>query len=384
MQFTGWLDFVDQLGPQIPLQELTDKKIVHPLQQKLPNLESHQLNLQLGVIILDILNNPSYFDPAKSNELLTNLQNLEFLDNNDTETAPQTAVRKLFEKQNSYLPKGESWQFAKVGLEVNPQAQRVAYKLHTLQELLEPFAGVAARKYEDQLADIFTREILERSSQFRLLANALGPYRGSVRWTDFLEGGENPTLHGWIQELTKIGNRQEIPEILLNINASESKATPGVIIQLLEKNTFRSTGKIPPLRLTDVEDPHKHENKVELYLPLMGAGVLKVKFAGEEKMHSFTPNPNMPGQLDLSTLGAKMVNGIPVLVYQGKEYTPEDHFINVPLGDGKVMQWIIVKPGDVHDYQNVGISPASTFALTLGFPKEAGLSLENDFYSSPL
>ena len=73
-----------------------------------------------------------------------------------------------------------------------------------------------------------------------------------------------------------------------------------------------------------------------------------------------------------------------ILVYQGKEYTPEDHFINVPLGDGKVLQWIVVKPGDVHDYQNVGISPASTFALTLGFPKEAGLSLENDFYSSPL
>ena len=201
-----WLDFTDQLGPQIPLQVLTDKKFKHPLKQSLPNLDNHQINLQLGVIISNILNNPSYFESSKRDELLKTLHNLDYLNNNDVEASPQTAVRKLIDKQNSYLPKGESWQFAKVGLEINPHAQRIAYKLHALQELLEPFAASGAREYEDQLADIFTREILEKSSQFKLLATALGPYRASVRWIDFLEGGENHTLHAWIQESTKIGN----------------------------------------------------------------------------------------------------------------------------------------------------------------------------------
>jgi len=31
-----WLDIVDQLGPQVPLQVLTTKDLPHPLEQNLP------------------------------------------------------------------------------------------------------------------------------------------------------------------------------------------------------------------------------------------------------------------------------------------------------------------------------------------------------------
>ena len=217
-----WLDIVDQLGPQVPLQVLTTKDLPHPLEQNLPNLDNHQSNLQLGVIILDILNDPLYFQSDQAMTLISELQGQAYLKDVNSNTSPQTAVKNLINKQASYLPKGESWQFGKVGLEINPHAQRIAYKLHALQELLEPFAAAGAKKYEDQLADIFTKTILHRADQFKLLAQAIGPYRGSVRWMDFLPGAENQNLFEWIQRSKAFGERQEIPEILLSIIVGKS------------------------------------------------------------------------------------------------------------------------------------------------------------------
>src|SRR3989338_10884849 len=205
-----WLDIVDQLGPQVPLQVLTTKDLPHPLEQNLPNLDNHQSNLQLGVIILDILNDPLYFQSDQAMTLISEIQGQAYLKDVNSNTSPQTAVKNLINKQTSYLPKGESWQFGKVGLEINPHAQRIAYKLHALQELLEPFAAAGAKKYEDQLADIFTNTILQRANQFKLLALAIGPYRGSVRWMDFLEGAENLKLSKWIKTLQMFGKEQYI------------------------------------------------------------------------------------------------------------------------------------------------------------------------------
>lgn len=382
-----WLDFVDELGPRMPLQPLTEKNLAHPLSQAQKNPENHFLNLQLGAIVLDVINNPLYFSPDRASQLLSALQNEEYLGNAGDQTDPRVAVNKLTEKQKGYLTKGESWQFAKVGLEVSNEAQQIGYKLHAIQELIEPFAGPGATKYEDQIADILTVEIVNRAAQYKILNQAIGPYRFSIRWQDFLEGAENPNQQRWIKQVIADyfpADKKTFEEILLTIAQAESRVTPGTLLQILERKTFRSTGKVPPLRPQEVADPHKHHNKVELYLPLMGPGTLKVKFSGENNIHTFTPDPNVVAEIDLAQLGAKMVNDIPTIIYKGQEFKSdkESRFINLPLGNDHYAQFIIVRPDDVHDYQNVGISPASAFALTLGFPKAEGESLENDFYAS--
>lgn len=383
-----WLDAIDVYGKHISLQYLTDKPFPHPLERQGSNTDDHLVNLQLAVITLDLLNNPSYFAPGKAQELLAGFQAITLVANQPIwkgTIEPSDAMRKLIEKQKNYLSKGESWQFAKVGLEVSPQAQRIAYKLHALQELLEPFAGPGATQYEDQLADIFTREIMSRADQFKILANAIGPYRFSVRWQDFLEGGENPQLHIWIRDVLQnefLTSRQEYTDLLLRIVYAKSRVTPAATIQLLEKLTFRSTGKVPPLRPVDVADPHTHTRKVELYLPLMGPGSLKVQYGGEGPVHTFTPNPNFKTNLDLNAIGAHMVDGEVTLEYKGNSYRPkhrDDRVISVLLEDGNSAQFVIVRPGDVHDFTNVGISPASVYAVTLGFPEKPGESLEGDF-----
>lgn len=376
-----WLDHIDTLGHQIPLQKLTERKLSHPLQQNLPNSENHFLNLQLGVIVADVINNPLYFPPVQATQLLTSLQNEDYLKLTGSQTDPQVAVTKLAEKQTGYLAKGESWQFAKTGLEVSNEAQQIAFKLHALQELIEPFAGKGATEYEDQISDILTKAILGQESQYKLLARAIGPYPWSLRWVDFLEWAENRELFHWIKTLQRFAQKQDFEPSRLTIIAGKSEVTPDTTIQILERKTFRSTGKVPPLRPEDVADPHYHNNKIELYLPLMGAGFLKLKTT-DGKIHEYSPDPNMATSFELTNIGAKAIEGVPVLIYQGKEYRPEGRFINVPLGVGKTAQFIVVMPGETHDYQNVGISPASAFALTVGFPKSEGASLENDFYAS--
>lgn len=331
---------------------------------------------------MGIINNPEYFSREKAGELISKLQSGSQNIGQYEETSPRIGVTKLIEKQKGYLKIGESWQFAKIGLEVSRSAQRIAYKLHALQELLEPFAAPGATQYEDQLADIFTSEIMGQSDRYKILAGAIGPYRFAIRWQDFLEGAENPPQHLWIQDALKNNfpkDRQKYPDILLTIALAESQATPGTTIQLLEKKTFRSTGAVPPLRPEDVEDSHIHKREVKLYLPLMGPGKLKVQFEGKGPVHTLLPDPNVVARLDLTQLGAKMVDGVPTLVYEGREYQPEGHFINLPLADGGVAQFIVVRPGDIHDFQNEGISPASAYALTLGFPANEGDVLEGDF-----
>ncbi len=377
-----WLDRVDPLGKQIPVQTLTDENLSHPLQANYPNSSNHLLNVQLGVIVEEIISNPAYFSSAKATQLLRSLQGEEYMKDENNSTNPKTAVNKLETKQREYLLKGESWQFAKVGLEVSNEAQQIAFKLHALQELLEPFAAEGATQYEDQLSDILTAAILDQASKYKLLARAIGPYPLSLRWVDFLEGAENGQLLNWIKAVQALPEKQNVPESRLLIVAGHSQVTPGTIIQLLERKTFRSTGKVPPLRSEDVASPHRHENKIELYLPLMGPGVLKTKGQNENALHKFVPDPNLASSFDLASLGAKAVDGKPILIYKGKEYKPEGRFINIPLGDGKTAQFIVVMPGETHDYQNAGISPSSAFALTLGFPKAEGASLENDFYES--
>jgi len=384
-----WLDEVDKIGTQISTQQLTDLNLPHPLVWKDKYwFGQHQINLQLATIIVDLLENSEYFSPDSTKRLLVQLQEAEWKDGipvwKKKAVKPQTAINKLIAKQKGYLEKGESLQFGKVGLEVSSQAQRVAYKLHALQELLEPFVGPGATKYEDQLADILTTKVMDKAGNFKALGQAIGPYRFSVRWQDFLEVRENPGLLEWINARSDLGNYQEYKDVLLKINATQSLITPGTMIQLLEKITFRSTGKVTPLRAGDVADPHFHNNKVELYLMLMGPGALKVKYSDDDKIHTFIPNPNVTPDIDLSLIGAEMRNGVPVLIYKGHEYFPDENgrFINLPLESG-IAQFIVIRPGDIHDFTNVGISPASSYALTLGFPKEEGLSLEGDFIEQP-
>jgi len=384
-----WLSYCDTLGDTVPLQNLSAKKtgdIVHPLQSS-HTIFDRQTNAQLGVIIEELLTDPRHFEKNQTDKLLSGLEKETYLSDTHNDVSPLTAINILADKQEGYLKKGESWQFAKVGLEVNPAAQKIAFKLHALQELLEPFSTGDAREYEDKLADILTKHILDNATQFGAIASLIGPSRFSVRWIDFLEGGENPKQHAWIKDVLESKflsqKKQMIPEILLNIAFAESKITPGTIIQLLEKKTFRSTEKVPPLKAGDVADPHKHTNKTELYLPLMGAGSLKVQFNGTGPIHTFAPNPNVIANLDLTKIGAKTGGDkVPTLVYDGKEYrpeTPDGNIINMSLEDGGVAQFIVVKPGDIHDFVNTGISPASVYALTLGFAQDTTKSIDGDF-----
>ena len=372
-----WLDSVDQLGPQIPTQALTDKSLPHPLGSE-RTLEDNMLNLQIGVITAEILDDPELFDPEKAKEFV------DALINPTKDISPQGTVNHLVEKQRVFLEKGEGWQFGKVGLEVHPLAQRIVFKLHALTTALEHYCQPGANQYEDQLADIFTQRILDRSSQMRILANAIGPTRFSVRWVDFLEGRENPSLLNWIKEAQtskQLPQRDYLSRNLLSITAGESGVTPGTVVQLLEKRTIRSTGAVPPLRSSDVANTHAHNNKVEVYLPLMGPVMLKVQYDGVGDIHTYTADPNFNADLDLSRIGARMVDGQPAVVYDGKTYRAEEgqRVISIPLEDSRYLQLYVVRPGDIHLFDNVGISPAPAYALAMGFPREEGLDLSNDF-----
>jgi len=384
-----WLSYADTLGNKIPTQNLSSLPGTadHPLKSS-HTIFDRQSNAQLGVVIEELLSNSHYFEKEQANHVLNALEKETYLTDTHNEVSPLTAVETLTKRQEGYLVKGQSWQFAKIGLEVNPAAQKIAFKLHILQELLEPFSTVEAREYEDKFADILTKHILDNGDRFGAIAHMIGSARFSVRWIDFLEGGENPKQHAWIKDVLEsefLNKRQVKPDTLLNIAFTESRVTPGTILQLLEKKTFSNTGKKPPLKAEDVSGSHKHANKTEVYLPLMGAGALNVQFNGTGAIHTFEPNPNVLAEIDLTQIGAKTGSDmVPTVVYGGKEYTPgspNGNIISVPLNNGQTAQFIVVRPGDIHDLVNPGISPASLYALAMGFPKGTGMPIAEDYIS---
>lgn len=125
-----------------------------------------------------------------------------------------------------------------------------------------------------------------------------------------------------------------------------SPVTPDALISLIETKLGNN--------------PHYHTKLFELCL-LLGSD-LRARFKGETTIHTFTTNPDL-GEFDPNKLGAHIEDGIPIVNYGGKKYKPEDpnsHIINVDGGANGTFQFIILSPGDVHDF-----SSGRTLSLSL-------------------
>ncbi len=376
-----WITEADNYGDEISTQVFYgSEKPAVITQNNLQNSERHQTNTQLAVLMVELLNN-EIFDQ----ELVKGLFG-EILKGNQ-EFSPHKAVEVLEEKQKGFLPLS-SWQFAKVGLEVNPMSQRIAFKLHALQELLllavKPELKEEADKM-DKIADLMTEQIWDKRDSMKILAQAIGPFRGSVHWLEFLPSGSNPEANAWLSEVTPSMPVNSIPEIALDIYTGESIVTPGTVIQILFKKTTRSQedGEGEPKSPLQVVDAHFHENKIEAYLPITGPGYTAVQ-RKNGKLERYYPNPNLKMDIDLSKIGFYVNNNIPTIVYNQKEFTPENgtNVINVEISEGQYVQFVIINPGDIHDNINVSIAPGSFKVLAMACAKNPEVKLEGDFHEA--
>ena len=395
-EWLGWLDKqVNRI--EVPVQNLgeADNGVERELKiSQLNKVEMRMVNTQLAVVFVEVLQRKISNLHTRA-YLIGTLQ--DQLSGKFRFAGPVTslgAVKILAEKQKKLIQSGESLQFWTEGVEMSSMAKNVAFKLHALQELAAPWLladidergggtvdySVTAEDLPEPegLMDAMVQEIMANQHRYRRLTRRLGPYRGSARAVDYLPAKKSP-LAKYVELLP---DHQVFEQILLEIGAFPSLVTPEAVVQVMKKESIKGLKKVPSRRPDGVEDWHFHRNRVELYWLLSGPGQLKVKRV-DGRMHTYMPDPNrITAGLNLALLGARVdERGEPYVTYFHERFEPElgADCIWVKANDGRYVQFVIVRPGEVHDFQNQNVTPVGAYVLTLGLPRELGLSLAGDF-----
>jgi hypothetical protein len=152
--------------------------------------------------------------------------------------------------------------------------------------------------------------------------------------------------------------------------------------QLVEKNHY-ANGAIRHSSADADNETHYHRGKGEFSLPLTGPGEILVQFEGDSHVSHFRPQlATVEAVLELNTqaLGARMENGHPVLVYESTVHEVENHIAHLDLGNGKILDFVYVAPGEPHDFRHVPVGFGSAHALNIGFPTGEEPTQKDDFF----